>query len=205
MNHRKSFRTLNRDAGHRRATLKSMVTALLRHERIRTTRAKALEVRRRAEKMITRAKLDSVHNRRIVRRQIEDKAVLAKLFTDVGPRFTSRAGGYTRILKLGQRSGDAAEMVLLGARGAQDVGKAETLQENDPGRNRPGCRGRRKEVEGHFAKARQSASGRRPGRAFFCSPATGRCVDGPCVTNGRLCPAVRAGRRALSDSAGDVR
>ena len=113
MNHLKSFRTLNRDAGHRRATLKSMVTSLLRHERIRTTRAKALEVRRRAEKMITRAKLDSVHNRRIVRRQIEDKAVLAKLFTDVAPRFSTRPGGYTRILKLGQRSGDAAEMVLL--------------------------------------------------------------------------------------------
>lgn len=113
MNHLKSFRTLNRDAGHRKATLKSMMTALLRHERIRTTRPKALEVRRRAEKLITRAKLDSAHNRRIVRRQIEDKAVLAKLFTDVGPRFSSRAGGYTRILKLGQRSGDAAEMVLL--------------------------------------------------------------------------------------------
>jgi large subunit ribosomal protein L17 len=63
--------------------------------------------------MITRAKLDSVHNRRIVRRQIEDKAVLAKLFTEVGPRFTARPGGYTRILKLGRRPGDAAEMVLL--------------------------------------------------------------------------------------------
>jgi large subunit ribosomal protein L17 len=113
MNHRKSFRILNRDAAHRRATLKSMVTSLLKHERIRTTRPKALEVRRRAEKMITRAKLDSVHNRRIVRRQIEDKAVLAKLFTEVGPRFTARPGGYTRILKLGRRPGDAAEMVLL--------------------------------------------------------------------------------------------
>ncbi len=113
MNHRKSFRVLNRDAGHRKATLNSMVTALIRHERIRTTRPKALEVRRRAEKVITRAKLDSVHNRRIVRRNMEDKAVLAKLFTDVGPRFTSRPGGYTRILKLGRRSGDAAEMVLL--------------------------------------------------------------------------------------------
>jgi len=90
-----------------------MVTSLLRYERIRTTKAKAIEVRRKAEKMITRAKLDSVHNRRIARRQVEDKAVLAKLFTDVGPRFSARPGGYTRILKLGRRPGDAAEMVLL--------------------------------------------------------------------------------------------
>jgi len=90
-----------------------MITALLNYERIRTTRAKALVVRRKAEKMITRAKLDSVHNRRMVRRDIEDKAVLAKLFKEVAPRFTTRPGGYTRILRLGQRRGDAAEMVLL--------------------------------------------------------------------------------------------
>lgn len=113
MKHRNSVNRLGRDAGHRRATLKSMVTSLLRYERIRTTKAKAIEVRRKAEKMITRAKLDSVHNRRIARRQVEDKAVLAKLFTDVGPRFSARPGGYTRILKLGRRPGDAAEMVLL--------------------------------------------------------------------------------------------
>ncbi len=113
MKHRISGNRIGRDAGHLRATLKSMVTALLKYERIRTTRPKALQVRRKAEKMITRGKLDSVHNRRIVRRQVEDKAVLAKLFTDVGPRFSSRPGGYTRILKLGRRPGDAAEMVLL--------------------------------------------------------------------------------------------
>ncbi len=113
MKHRNGVSRLGRDAGHRRATLKSMVTSLLKHERIRTTRPKALEVRRRAEKMITRAKVDSVHNRRIARRQVEDKAVLAKLFTEVGPRFSQRLGGYTRILKLGRRPGDAAEMVLL--------------------------------------------------------------------------------------------
>jgi large subunit ribosomal protein L17 len=113
MRHRNSVKRLNRDSAHRRATVRSMITALLNYERIRTTRAKALVVRRKAEKMITRAKLDSVHNRRIVRRDIEDKAVLAKLFKDVAPRFSTRPGGYTRILKLGQRSGDAAEMVLL--------------------------------------------------------------------------------------------
>jgi large subunit ribosomal protein L17 len=90
-----------------------MATSLFRYERIKTTKAKALEVRRNAEKMITRAKEDSVHNRRIVGKAIKDQEVLAKLFTDIAPRYKERAGGYTRILKLGNRQGDAAEMVLL--------------------------------------------------------------------------------------------
>ena len=90
-----------------------MVTSLFLEERIRTTKAKAQAVRRTAEKMITRAKEDTVHNRRIVGKDIKDKAALAKLFTDVAPRFAKRPGGYTRILKLGQRTGDASEMVLL--------------------------------------------------------------------------------------------
>ena len=90
-----------------------MVVALFRHERIRTTRAKALEIRRSAEKMITRAKTDSVHSRRIVSRRLRDPAVLAKLFDVIGPRFQGRPGGYTRVLKLGPRFGDASEMVIL--------------------------------------------------------------------------------------------
>jgi large subunit ribosomal protein L17 len=90
-----------------------MVTSLFRHERIRTTKAKALEIRRSAEKLITRAKVDSVHNRRIASRRLFDEAMVAKLFTDIGPRMKDRPGGYTRILKLGPRYGDAAEVVLL--------------------------------------------------------------------------------------------
>jgi large subunit ribosomal protein L17 len=90
-----------------------MATSLFRYERIKTTKAKALAIRRTAEKMITKAKNDSLHNRRMVGRDIKDQAVLAKLFTDIGPRYKSRPGGYTRILKLGHRQGDAAEMVLL--------------------------------------------------------------------------------------------
>ena len=113
MRHRVSFNRLSRTASHRRALLRSMSTALFRYERIKTTRAKAAEVRRKAEKLITRAKVDSVHNRRMIARDIKDKAVLNKLFVEVGPRFSSRPGGYTRTLKLGQRRGDAADMVLL--------------------------------------------------------------------------------------------
>ena len=92
-----------------------MVSSLLRHERIETTKAKAKEVRRTAEKMITRAMTDSVHNRRIIAKDIRDKAVLSKLFTELGPRYSERSGqgGYTRILKLGRRNNDAAEMVIL--------------------------------------------------------------------------------------------
>jgi large subunit ribosomal protein L17 len=90
-----------------------MVTSLLRHERIKTTKAQALEIRRTAEKLITRAKVDSVHNRRIASARLYDEGIVAKLFTDIGPRMKERAGGYTRILKLGERYGDAAEVVLL--------------------------------------------------------------------------------------------
>lgn len=113
MNHRKGFNKLNRNASHRKALIRNMSTVLFKHERIETTKAKALEVRRHAEKMITRAKVDSVHNRRIVGEKIKDEAVLAKLFTDIGPRMKERNGGYTRVLKLGFRAGDAAEMVVL--------------------------------------------------------------------------------------------
>jgi large subunit ribosomal protein L17 len=100
-------------AAHRKATLRSMVTSLFRYERITTTKAKALEVRRFAEKMITRAKLDSVHNRRLVSARLYDEGIAAKLFTDIAPRMKERSGGYTRILKLGERQGDAAQMVIL--------------------------------------------------------------------------------------------
>ncbi|NNM66564.1 MAG: 50S ribosomal protein L17 [Spirochaetales bacterium] len=113
MNNKTGFNRLNRRAGQRRALLKNMVTSLFQYERITTTKAKALEVRRFAEKMVTRAKVDSVHNRREVSKTITNETVLRKLFTVLGPRFQSRMGGYTRILKIGQRYGDAAEMVLL--------------------------------------------------------------------------------------------
>jgi large subunit ribosomal protein L17 len=100
-------------AAHRKALHRSMVTSLFRYERVRTTKAKALEVRRTAEKMITRAKVDSVHNRRIVSARLYDEGIVAKLFTAIAPRMKDRNGGYTRILKLGERQGDAAQVVIL--------------------------------------------------------------------------------------------
>ncbi|MCL1814110.1 MAG: 50S ribosomal protein L17 [Treponema sp.] len=113
MKHRRGFNPLERMAAHRKALHRSMVTSLFRHERIKTTKAKALEIRRTAEKMITRAKVDSVHNRRIVSGRLYDEGMVAKLFTDIAPRMKERNGGYTRILKIGERLGDAAQMVIL--------------------------------------------------------------------------------------------
>lgn len=113
MNHKNGFNPLSRTTAHRRAMSRNMVTSLLRFERITTTSSKAKEVRKAAERLITRAKEDTVHNRRIVAKFIQDEKILNKLFTEVGPRMKERNGGYTRILKLGFRQGDAADVVIL--------------------------------------------------------------------------------------------
>ncbi len=113
MKHKIGFNALSRSSAHRKALKRNMVTSLFRYERIETTKAKALEVRRMAEKMITRAKVECVANRRQIARDIYDEAIVAKLFTEIAPLFVERKGGYTRILKTGNRLGDAAEMVIL--------------------------------------------------------------------------------------------
>ena len=113
MKHRRGFNPLERMAAHRKALHRNMVTSLFRYERIRTTKAKALAVRRSAEKLITRAKEDTVHNRRIASARLFDEGIVAKLFTNIAQRMKERPGGYTRIIKLGERPGDAAEIVIL--------------------------------------------------------------------------------------------
>lgn len=113
MNHKNGFNPLSRTTAHRRAMSRNMVTSLFRYERITTTEAKAKEVRKAAEKLITRAKVDSVHNRRIAAKFIADEKILNKLFTEIGPRMKDRNGGYTRIMKLGFRQGDAADQVIF--------------------------------------------------------------------------------------------
>ncbi|AAX17831.1 MULTISPECIES: 50S ribosomal protein L17 [Borrelia] len=107
------FNRLDRKSSHRKALLRNMVISLFRHEKITSTKAKLSEVKRFAEKLITRAKVDSVHNRREVSKFIHDKYILNKLFTRISPIFKERKGGYTRVIKLGQRYGDAAEMAIL--------------------------------------------------------------------------------------------
>ena len=113
MRHRKDHRKLNRSPSHRYAMLRNLVTSLLEHERVRTTDAKAKEARRIAERMITLGKRGTLHARRRAARVLRSRAVLTKLFDTLGPRYEDRAGGYTRITKLGPRPGDNAAVSLI--------------------------------------------------------------------------------------------
>jgi large subunit ribosomal protein L17 len=106
-------RKLGRTSSHRNAMFRNQLASLIESERIITTLPKAKELRPIAEKLITLAKNDSVHNRRQAARQVQDDSLIAKLFDTLGPRFSTRPGGYTRIMKLGARRGDAAEMAIL--------------------------------------------------------------------------------------------
>ena len=113
MRHHKSVRQLGRNSSHRKAMYRNMATSLIMHETIRTTVAKAKELRRVIEPMITLAKEDSVANRRVAFSRLRDKAAVGKLFRELGPRFKTRPGGYLRILKMGHRPGDSAPMALI--------------------------------------------------------------------------------------------
>ncbi|OUS11576.1 50S ribosomal protein L17 [Gammaproteobacteria bacterium 53_120_T64] len=113
MRHRHSGRQLNRTSPHRRAMFRNMTASLVEHEVIKTTLPKAKELRRVAEPLITLAKTDSVANRRLAFARLRSKAAVGKLFTDIGPRYESRPGGYTRILKCGYRTGDKAPMAYI--------------------------------------------------------------------------------------------
>ena len=113
MRHRKSGRKLGRNSSHRKAMFRNMATSLVRHETIKTTLPKAKELRRVVEPLITLAKIDGVANRRLAFDRLRDKEAVGKLFSDLGPRFKERPGGYLRILKMGPRPGDSAPMALV--------------------------------------------------------------------------------------------
>jgi len=113
MRHKIAGRRLSRTSSHREAMFKNMAASLFKHELIRTTLPKAKELRRVAEPLITLAKDDSVANRRLAFARLRDKVAVGKLFVDLGPRYRERKGGYLRILKCGQRPGDAAQMAYV--------------------------------------------------------------------------------------------
>ena len=113
MRHRKSGRQLNRNSSHRKAMFKNMTVSLIENEVIKTTVPKAKELKRVAEPLITLAKSDSVANRRLAFARTGSKEAVGKLFAELGPRYENRPGGYTRILKCGFRSGDAAPMAFV--------------------------------------------------------------------------------------------
>lgn len=127
MRHRKSGRKLGRNSSHRKAMFCNMAASLLRHETIKTTLPKAKELRRVVEPLITLGKVDGVANRRLAFQRLRDKEVVGKLFSDLGPRFKERPGGYLRILKMGPRPGDAAPMALV-----MLVESAEPAVETEP-------------------------------------------------------------------------
>ncbi len=113
MRHRKSGRKLNRNSSHRDAMFRNMATSLVEHESIRTTLPKAKELRRVVEPLITMSKEDNVAKRRLAFARLRSKTAVGKLFTELGPRFQTRPGGYTRILKCGVRPGDKAPMAII--------------------------------------------------------------------------------------------
>ena len=113
MRHGVAGRRLSRPTAHRMSMLRTTVTDLLRHETIRTTEAKAREMRRLAEKVINHGKKGTLHHRRLAAAVLTDERVVRKLFDELGPRYESRSGGYTRMVKLGRRKGDAATMAIV--------------------------------------------------------------------------------------------
>lgn len=125
MRHNAGYRKLGRTKEHRKALLRNLATDLFRHERLTTTLPKAKELRPYAEKLITMARRDDLHSRRMVSGLVHDKGVVKKLFDTLGPRFTSRPGGYSRILKLGPRPGDGADMAIVELVGSEPVFKKQ--------------------------------------------------------------------------------
>lgn len=113
MHHRKSGKQLGRNSSHRKAMFQNMAVSMLKHEMIKTTLVKAKELRRVVEPLITLAGVDSVANRRLAFSRLRDKAIVAKLFTEIGPQYKARPGGYLRVLKCGFRAGDAAPMAIV--------------------------------------------------------------------------------------------
>ena len=131
MRHRHGLRKLNRTSSHRLAMLRNMTVSLLRHEAIKTTLPKAKELRRVVEPMLTLGKIDSVANKRLAFNRLRDREMVLKLFTELGPRYATRNGGYLRILKMGFRQGDNAPMAyveLLDRPEPSDADSAESVE-----------------------------------------------------------------------------
>lgn len=131
MRHLKAGRKLNRTSTHRKALFRNLVTSLLQHEQVQTTDAKAKELRRVADRMITLGKRGSLHSRRQALAYIRSETVVKKLFDEVAERFRERPGGYTRIVKLGHRHGDAAPMSVIELTDRGEAAKAEAEKKRE--------------------------------------------------------------------------
>jgi large subunit ribosomal protein L17 len=145
MRHQKSGRKLNRSGAHRTALLRNLATALIRHERIRTTDAKAKELRRVADRLISLGKQATLHARRRAFDRVRDRDAVTKLFEVLAPRFRDRPGGYTRIIKLGVRHGDAAPISMIEWTGGEEAAKKKG-------------KGKKKGAKRESAESKQEAS-----------------------------------------------
>lgn len=162
MRHGMANRKLGRTTGHRNALFRNQLASLIQSERIVTTLPKAKELRPQIEKLITLAKNDSVHARRQAFRQVQDDSLIAKLFDTIGPRFSTRPGGYTRILKLGARRGDAAEMAILEL--------VERSPETTEAKTETPAKGAKKAKAEPKAKAEEPAAEDKPKRTRKAAP-----------------------------------
>ncbi len=156
MRHRKKGFKLGRTYGHRRATLAALSCALIRHKRIRTTLAKAKALRMFIEPLITRAKEDTTHNRRQVFRYLQDKEAVKELFGEIAEKVNGRPGGYTRVVRIGRRPGDGAEMAVIELVDYNDIKPADSRKTRRRTRRGRG-RGRRKETAEAAATTAQAA------------------------------------------------
>jgi large subunit ribosomal protein L17 len=136
MRHRVRHRKLGRTASHRAALLSSLATSLLKHKRIRTTLAKAKEARSYVEALITKARKNDLHSRRLIMSVIHDKDVIKELFNEIIPKIGDRPGGYTRVVKLGNRMGDAASMAIIELVDYNDVANAKAESQKEKRENR---------------------------------------------------------------------
>jgi len=134
MRHGKTIAKLGRTSAHRKALMRNLATNLLKRERMTTTIDKAKAIRPYVEKLITRAKDATVHNKREAAKRVQDRTVLIKLFDEIGPRFKERNGGYTRIMRLGLRAGDAAEMAIIEL---VELGKVEKKKSDKKKKEKP--------------------------------------------------------------------
>jgi len=159
MKHRVAGRKLGRTSEHRLALLRNLSTALFERERIKTTLSKAKELRPFAEKILTLSKRDSLHARRLVLRDIHDKSVVAKVFDTLAARYAQRPGGYTRIIKLGPRRGDSAEMALIELVDAELPGGRASAEPEKP--SKKASRAKAKEQE---AAAETAVADKRPAK-----------------------------------------
>ena len=151
MDHLKKFRKLNRTTAHRSALYRNMCEALFKYGRIKTTVIKAKEIRSVAEKIITRARVNNLHNIRIVGKTIQDKDILKKLFTEIAPNYVGRDGGYTRIIRLSKRLGDGADMAYLELINEEAAPKKKAKKDNKPAAKETSATEKKSEVKANDA------------------------------------------------------